>query len=109
TCKVVALSRICRPDANIPATSALATINTASGRENGLARGANVVMPNCTPPQYRALYEIYPSKACIDETSEQCHHCMAGRIHRIGRSVGTGPGSSPAFRRRQHRSQEVCT
>jgi hypothetical protein len=33
-------------------------------------RGANIVMPNLTPPQYRVMYEIYPNKACINETSE---------------------------------------
>lgn len=93
TYKVVALARLVCPDANIPSTTALATINKASGRELGLMRGANVVMPNLTPIRYRALYEIYPAKACIDETSEQCHHCLEARIRGIGRSIGTGPGA----------------
>ena len=57
-------------------------------------------MPNLTPPKYRALYEIYPDKACIAETGEACHHCLsapgskpsadnraaAGEIHRILKS-----------------------
>jgi hypothetical protein len=38
------------------------------------------------------LYEIYPGKACVHETAEVCHGCMAGRIHSIGRVIGTGPG-----------------
>ena len=54
-------------------------------------RGANVVMPNLTPPQYRALYEIYPDKACIRETAEACHACLTQRIASMGRSVGAGP------------------
>ena len=29
-------------------------------------------MPNLTPTKYRALYEIYPAKACIRETAEAC-------------------------------------
>lgn len=90
--KVVALTRLLCPDANIPSTTALATINRSSGRELGLLRGANVVMPNLTPPQYRALYEIYPDKACVNETAEVCDVCLESRITRIGRTVAVGPG-----------------
>jgi biotin synthase len=49
-------------------------------------------MPNLTPMQYRKLYEIYPDKACIGETGDACHSCLALRIQTIGRHVGTGPG-----------------
>jgi biotin synthase len=90
--KVVALTRLTCPEANIPSTTALATLNLASGRELGLARGANVVMPNLTPAAYRRHYEIYPNKACIRETPEDCSGCLRGRIRSIGRYVGTGPG-----------------
>ena len=90
--KAVALTRLVRPDANIPATTALATINKRNGRELGLQRGANVFMPNLTPIQYRRLYEIYPAKACIDETGDTCNGCLAVRIRKIGRCIGTGPG-----------------
>lgn len=92
TYKVVALTRLVCPEANIPSTTALATLNLASGRELGLARGANVVMPNLTPLRYRALYEIYPGKACIRETANECAHCLSGRILRMGRQLGRGPG-----------------
>jgi len=92
TCKVVALSRIVCPSANIPSTTALATLNKTSGREMGLMRGANVVMPNLTPARYRALYEIYPDKACLNETAEVCQGCLKVRIQALGRDVGTGPG-----------------
>ncbi|MFP4355494.1 MAG: [FeFe] hydrogenase H-cluster radical SAM maturase HydE [Phycisphaerae bacterium] len=97
TYKVVALTRIVCPKANIPSTSALATLNLKQGRELGLQRGANVVMPNLTPTKYRALYEIYPAKACIKETAVQCKACMAGRILSIGRKLGKGRGDSPNF------------
>jgi biotin synthase len=94
TYKVLALARLVCPRANIPATTALATLNKAQGRELGLERGANVVMPNLTPPQYRALYEIYPDKACIAETGEACHRCLIARIGAIGRQPGRGRGDS---------------
>ena len=90
--KVVALTRLVCPEANIPSTTALATINRENGRERGLMRGANVVMPNLTPPRYRAKYEIYPGKACINETAQACRGCLRHRIEALGRSVGTGPG-----------------
>jgi biotin synthase len=95
TYKVIALSRIVCQKANIPSTTALATINLAEGRELGLMRGANIVMPNMTPPEYRREYQIYPDKACISETARDCRQCMKRRIVSIGREVGTGRGDSP--------------
>jgi biotin synthase len=92
TYKVIALTRIVCPEANIPSTTALATINRERGRELGLMRGANVVMPNLTPQQYRAKYEIYPSKACISEIPSEYHSSLRDRIGAIGRKVGTGRG-----------------
>ena len=92
TYKVIALSRIVCPEANIPSTTALATLNLAEGRELGLSRGANVVMPNLTPVAYRADYEIYPAKACIRETAEDCRMCLNRRIISLGRNIGRGKG-----------------
>jgi biotin synthase len=92
TLKVVALTRLACPEANLPSTTALATIDPASGRELGLSRGANIVMPNVTPPRYRVLYEIYPGKACIHETAQVCQGCLERRILSLGRTLGHGPG-----------------
>jgi len=92
TCKVIALARLLCPGANIPSTTALATIEPEHGREMGLRRGANVVMPNLTPVRYRAAYEIYPNKACIAESADACHGCLDRRIRALGRWPGTGPG-----------------
>jgi biotin synthase len=91
--RLIALTRILCPDANIPATTALATINRKNGRELGLMRGANVIMPNLTPVKYRAMYEIYPDKACVSETATQCNGCLRRRIASIGRVVGNSTGS----------------
>ena len=104
-CKVVALTRLACPDANIPATTALATLDPEGGRESGLRRGANVVMPNLTPPKYRAYYEIYPAKACLGEDVESFHEELRRRIESVGRTVGTGRGDSPSYRRH---AQAVC-
>jgi biotin synthase len=92
TYKVIALTRLVCPDSNIPSTTALATLNKKNGRELGLKRGANIVMPNLTPAQYRIHYEIYPDKACMLETADDCGVCLTLRIASIGRTIGKGPG-----------------
>jgi len=92
TTKVVALTRLACPDANIPSTTALATVNKEHGRELGLERGANVWMPNLTPVKYRSRYEIYPDKACVGDSAEACQQCLLRRIESLGRRPGKGPG-----------------
>jgi len=95
TLKTIALARLICPRANIPSTTALATLNPQSGRERGLQSGANVIMPNVTPVEYRKAYEIYPNKACIAVAAQGCEHCLRARIAAIGRTVGRGRGDSP--------------
>ncbi len=97
TYKVIALTRLLCPQANIPSTTALATINPVNGREKGLQRGANVVMPNVTPNEERLAYEIYPNKACVRDAAAKCKSCLQKRITGLGRTIGKGPGSSPNF------------
>jgi biotin synthase len=92
TTKVIALTRLACPDANIPSTTALATVNKERGREMGLERGANVWMPNLTPRRYRALYEIYPGKAAVIDTAEQYHENLLATLAALGRRPGKGPG-----------------
>jgi hypothetical protein len=49
-------------------------------------------MPNLSPTKYRRLYEIYPEKACIDESAADCSQCLRGQIHSLGRFAGEGQG-----------------
>ena len=92
TCKVIALTRLARPDANLPATTALSLVNKAGGRAHGLERGGNVVMPNLTPPEERERYEIYPEKAAVHETAEAINESIMKLLSSLGRTVGTGAG-----------------
>jgi biotin synthase len=94
TLKVIALTRIVTRDSHIPATTALATLRPADGREKALQCGANVVMPNVTPMKYRPHYALYPSKICINEKAEQCFTCIHRRIFSIGRPVSRDYGHS---------------
>ena len=100
-CTVVALTRLVCPEANIPSTTALATINSESGHEHGLQRGANVLMPNITPTAYRSKYEIYPGKGSIEEISAASGSSFRHRLTAIGRRVARGAGS------RTHRTGAV--
>jgi biotin synthase len=59
--KVMAVARIVLRDVHIPATTALASMHD-DGRRMGLLAGANVIMPNFTPPAFSARYKIYPNK-----------------------------------------------
>ena len=92
--KTLALTRIIRPKANLPSTTALATMNSVNGRELGLSRGANILMPNITPSKYRQMYQLYPGKACITESPEDTSQRMKNKIESIGRTIGQTKGSS---------------
>jgi biotin synthase len=86
--KVMAITRLLLPDANIPATTAMETLNK-EGRMIALQSGANVVMPNVTEGEYRELYKLYPGKICINDTPEHCRGCITGKIKGIGRQIST--------------------
>ena len=91
--KVMALTRIMLPDINIPATTAMETLNP-NGRILALQSGANVVMPNITSQQYRAKYEIYPDKICVNDNPDKCRNCISAKIKSIGRAVAQNYGYS---------------
>ncbi|MCD4830210.1 MAG: [FeFe] hydrogenase H-cluster radical SAM maturase HydE [Anaerohalosphaeraceae bacterium] len=93
--KVMALIRILCPKINLPATTALATLNFEQGYENGLKRGCNVVMPNITPVKYRKLYNLYFGKAC--KKADDFEIEIKQRIKNIGRTIGAGRGDSLKF------------
>lgn len=89
--KVMALTRILLKDINIPATTAMETLNP-DGRVIALKSGANVVMPNVTTTEFRSKYEIYPNKICINENPSQCRKCIEGKIKSIGRNISENYG-----------------
>ena len=62
TCKLYSIIRLMLPHALIPSTTALNSI-TPQGRIMGLQAGANVLMPNLSPPDVRPSYALYDGKA----------------------------------------------
>ncbi|SDF16382.1 [FeFe] hydrogenase H-cluster radical SAM maturase HydE [Sporomusa acidovorans] len=89
--KVMAMTRLLLPDSNIPATTAMESLNP-QGRVLALQRGANVVMPNVTEGEYRQLYQLYPGKICINDTPAHCRFCITGKILGIGRRISETQG-----------------
>ena len=89
--KVMALTRIMLKNINIPATTAMETLNP-NGRIIALQSGANVVMPNVTPTIFRSKYEIYPNKICLNDSPDKCRNCIEAKIKSIGRTVSNDYG-----------------
>jgi biotin synthase len=98
--KAVALTRIVTKDAHIPATTSLGSVKEGDLRLSALKGGANVLMPNFTPNTYKAKYEIYPNKRCIDEPTGACALCMEGLVASVGRFVLNERGDSPRMNAR---------
>jgi biotin synthase len=92
--KAIAAARIVTKDAHIPATTAVGSINGGDYRKAALAAGANVLMPNFTPLPYRQLYEIYPGKRCVTETTGTCVSCVDMMARAIGRTIDRSRGDS---------------
>ncbi|MCL2484822.1 MAG: [FeFe] hydrogenase H-cluster radical SAM maturase HydE [Endomicrobia bacterium] len=89
--KVMSILRLIMPDINIPATTAMETLNT-DGRITALQSGANVVMPNVTEIDNKKFYEIYPGKVFVSESSEEHRANMESKIKAIGRTISEGKG-----------------
>ncbi len=89
--RVMAVIRLILKEINIPATTAMETLHP-NGRIIALKSGANVVMPNMTDTKYRAKYEIYPDKICINESPDKCAICIKSKIESIGRKISTSKG-----------------
>ncbi len=103
--KVIALTRIITKDTHIPATTAVGTMDSR-GRQRALACGANIIMPNITPAEYRRFYEIYPDKICVDEDAFKCRGCVEKMIKSAGRQIGEGFGHS-LKRKNQERACQI--
>lgn len=89
--RTMAVMRLLLPDINIPATTAMESL-APNGRILALQAGANVVMPNVTDREYCKLYELYPNKACMNDTPAHCRSCIGQKILSLGRTIGTGYG-----------------
>ena len=83
---LIGMLRLMLPNALIPATTALGTIDP-KGREKGILSGSNVLMPNLSPIGVRKKYELYDNKICTGEEAAECNVCLRNRVSSIGYNV----------------------
>ena len=95
TLLLLSILRIILPKANLPATTALGTVNPR-GRELGIEAGANVVMPNLSPVKVRKKYELYDHKICTGEEAAECAGCLSKRMASVGYEVVAERGDCAA-------------
>ena len=87
----MALIRLMLPDALIPATTSLITLHP-QGREKGLMAGANVLMPNLSPPAERGKYLLYNGKAATGLESAEDVRALEQHLEEIGLQLTVGRG-----------------
>jgi len=88
---LIGILRLMMPNALIPATTALGTINPF-GREQGILSGANVVMPNLSPVSVRKKYELYDNKICTGDEAAECKVCLDNRMKKVGYEIVSDRG-----------------
>lgn len=93
TLKMVAILRLMFPKALLPSTTALGTINP-NGREMGLKSGANVVMPNLSPQNLRALYDLYDNKISTGEEAAESLAALKKKVESAGYKIVVDRGDA---------------
>lgn len=88
---LLSLVRLMLPDALIPATTALGSLERG-GRQAGVLVGCNVVMPNLSPLSVRKKYLLYDNKAGVDCDAGQSLELLRRQMEDIGYTVVSGRG-----------------
>jgi len=84
--KTLALIRLIDPEqAKVLVSSAFETLHLQARRQ-GLMAGANSLMLNVTPLGYRRKYEIYPNRACVDDSVTQQIADTIALLQSLGRA-----------------------
>ena len=94
TLKLLSIIRLMLPKVLLPATTALGSIHP-QGREMGICAGANVVMPNLSPQENRALYALYNNKLATGAESAQLLEKLKEKMRSIGYEVVVDRGDAP--------------
>ncbi len=96
TLRFIALCRLVCPRANIPATTAVATLDP-QGRLRAIQAGANVVMPNLTPPKQRGLYALYNHKASTGAEAAEGLKALEAQLRSIHYTICWARGDYSAL------------
>ena len=95
TCYLLSVIRLIHPNALLPATTALGSIDP-TGREKGILAGANVVMPNLSPAAVRRKYELYNNKLSDGDESAQGVAHLRQSMAASGYEIVTARGDYPS-------------
>lgn len=88
---LLSIFRLMHPSALIPSTTALASLSP-NGRERGILAGANVVMPNLSPPKERAKYTLYNNKASFGTEAAEGLEALRRQMEGIGYRISEERG-----------------
>ena len=91
TCYLLSMIRLIKPTILLPATTALGSAEQG-GREKGILCGANVIMPNLSPPSVRKKYELYNNKLISGNESAQEIENLKNSMKNIGYEIVTDRG-----------------
>lgn len=80
---LLSLVRLMSPRVLLPATTALGTMDP-EGREKGILAGANVLMPNLSPPDARRKYLLYDNKLHGGDEAAENVADLRRRVEGIG-------------------------
>lgn len=94
---ILSLIRLMLPEVLLPATTALSSLDSR-GRELGIKAGANVVMPNLSPPSVRDKYYLYDNKAFAGEEAAEHLEKLKKSMKSIGREVVVDRGDNIGFK-----------
>jgi biotin synthase len=107
TLKAIALARLVVPLAHMPGTTALEVLsknltpgpfycelggNVRDARARALLSGANVIMVDLTPKEYRDAYDIYPGKSVPDWDLVSAVQTAQDLIHAVDMEIDPGRG-----------------
>ncbi|MCL2844763.1 MAG: [FeFe] hydrogenase H-cluster radical SAM maturase HydE [Chitinivibrionia bacterium] len=96
TLNILAILRLMQPNLLLPATTALATLDSR-GRELGIMAGANIVMPNLSPLDVRKKYLPYDNKIATNTEAAESVAAMHEQVKKIGYEIITARGDWREF------------
>ncbi len=92
TLTMIAMTRLMLPEALIPSTTALASLDPKNGRIRGFMAGANVVMPNLSPDEHKGKYSLYDNKLSTGNEAAQSIEILKREIESSGNILDMSRG-----------------
>ena len=93
TLYLLSIIRLMNPYVLLPATTALGTA-MAGGREEWILHGANVIMPNLSPPSARDKYMLYDNKLRSGAEAAENIAALRENLRKIGYEIAVDRGDS---------------